>query len=66
MMAKLWVTEILSKDNIEEAKERIDRVPDQNPFTIKYETKIPATEDWEASTFVLDHDEKLKQLLMGW
>ncbi|MHC1720132.1 MAG: hypothetical protein AB9844_05515 [Clostridiaceae bacterium] len=52
-------------NNIEEAKERIDRVPEQNPFTIKYETKIPATEDWKASTIVLDHDEKFKQLLVG-
>jgi len=60
----VWIDVALN--NIEEAKERIDRVPDQNPFTIKYETKIPATEDWEASTFVLDHDEKLKQLLIGW
>ena len=60
----VWIDVALN--NIEEAKERIDRVPDQNPFTIKYETKIPATEDWETSTFVLDHDEKLKQLLIGW
>lgn len=60
----VWIDVALN--NIEEAKERIDRLPDQNPFTIKYETKIPATEDWEASTFVLDHDEKLKQLLIGW
>ena len=60
----VWIDVALN--NIEEAKERIDRVPDQNPFTIKYETKIPATEDWEASTFVLDRNEKLKQLLIGW
>lgn len=60
----VWINVALN--NIEEAKERIDKVPDQNPFTIKYETKIPATEDWEASTFVLDHEEKLKQLLIGW
>jgi len=60
----VWIDVALN--NIEEAKERIDKVPDQNPFTIKYETKIPATEDWEASTFVLDHDEKLKQFLIGW
>lgn len=60
----VWIDVALN--NIEEAKERIDRVPEQNPFTIKYETKIPATEDWEASTFVLDRDEKLKQLLIGW
>lgn len=60
----IWIDVAL--DNIEEAKERIDRVPEQNPFTIKYETKIPPTEDWEASTFVLDNDEKLKHLLNGW
>ncbi|NLH45764.1 MAG: DEAD/DEAH box helicase family protein [Acholeplasmataceae bacterium] len=60
----VWIDVALNK--IEEAKERIDRIPEQNPFTIKYETKIPATEDWEACTFVLDHDEKLKQLLNGW
>lgn len=60
----VWIDVALNK--IEEAKERIDRIPEQNPFTIKYETKIPATEDWEACTFVLAHDEKLKQLLNGW
>lgn len=60
----VWIDVALNK--IEEAKERIDRIPEQNPFTIKYETKIPATEDWEACTFVLDHDEKLKQLLNAW
>jgi len=27
MMAKLWTTEILSKDTIEEAKEEYNRVP---------------------------------------
>jgi hypothetical protein len=54
----VWIDVALN--NIEEAKERIDRVPEQNPFTIKYETKIPATEDWAACTFVLDIDEKLK------
>ena len=27
MMAKLWATEILSKDTIEEAKEEYNRVP---------------------------------------
>ena len=59
-----WIDVALNK--IEEAKERIDKVPVQNPFAIKYETKIPVTEDWEACTIVLDNEEKLKQLLMGW
>lgn len=60
----VWIDVALN--NIEEAKERIDRIPEQNPFTIKYDTKIPATEDWASCTFVLDNNEKLKQLLTGW
>ena len=60
----VWID--IALDKIEDAKERIDRIPDQNPFTIKYETKLPATEDWEACTFVLDRDEKINQLLIGW
>jgi ERCC4-related helicase len=60
----VWID--IALDNIEEAKERIDRMPEQNPFTIKYETKIPETEDWGACTFVLDNEEKLKQLMKGW
>jgi len=60
----VWID--IALNNIEEAKDRIDKVPIKNPFTIKYESKIPATEDWESSTFVLDQDEKLKQLMIGW
>ncbi len=60
----VWIDVALN--DIEQAKERIDRIPEKNPFTIKYETKIPQTEDWESCTTVLDNDEKLKQLLLGW
>jgi len=60
----VWID--VAMNNIEEAKERIDKIPQQNPFTVKYETKLPVTEDWAACTFVLDNDEKLKQLLTGW
>jgi ERCC4-related helicase len=60
----VWIDVALNR--IEEAKDRIDKVPEQNPFTIKYETKIPATKNWEESILVLDQEEKLKQLLKGW
>jgi len=60
----VWIN--VAQNNVEEAKERIDKIPEQNPFTIKYETKIPKTENWESCTLVLDNDEKLKQLLNGW
>jgi len=60
----VWISIALNR--IEEAKERIDRIPEQNPFTIKYDTQISITEDWESSTFVLDSDDKKQQLLKGW
>ncbi len=60
----VWIN--VAINNIEEAKERIDKIPEKNPFTIKYDKKIPATEDWGACTVVLDNDEKLKELMKGW
>jgi ERCC4-related helicase len=60
----VWIDVAL--DKIKDAIDRIDRMPEQNPFTMKYESKIPATEDWEACTFVLDQTEKINQLLSGW
>ncbi|NCB42799.1 MAG: helicase SNF2 [Clostridia bacterium] len=60
----IWIDVALN--DIEKAKERIDIVPEKNPFTIKYETKLPKTENWEACSVVLDNDEKLKQLMNGW
>lgn len=60
----VWIDVALNK--IEEAKNRIDIVPKQNPFINKYETKISTTGDWEACNIVLDNEEKLKQLLNGW
>lgn len=60
----VWIDVALN--NVEEAKERIDKIPEKNPFTIKYEEKFSATGDWESCTFVLDNKEKLEQLLSGW
>ncbi|GAB1432265.1 phospholipase D-like domain-containing protein [Spirochaetota bacterium] len=60
----VWIDVALN--DIEKAKERINGIPKQNPFTIKYETKTSVSENWEASSLVLDHDEKLKKLLAGW
>ena len=60
----VWID--IALNNIEQAEERIDRIPEQNPFTLKYETGISVSENWEASTLVLDHNEKMKKLLTGW
>ncbi|MCD8078550.1 MAG: hypothetical protein LUE63_09320 [Lachnospiraceae bacterium] len=46
--------------------ERIDTLPERNPFTIKYETIPPKTENWDACTEVLDKQDVMKQLMRGW
>lgn len=60
----VWIDVALN--NIEQAKERIDTMPKQNPFSIKYETVPPQTENWEACAVVLDKQDKMKQLMKGW
>ena len=46
MMAKLWVTEILSKDTIEEAKEEYNRVPRLLKEKVKKLYKICIFSSW--------------------
>jgi len=60
----VWID--VAQNNIEEAKERIDKIPHKNPFNIKYEERIPKTEDWATCSFVLDKDEKKQKLLEAW
>ena len=60
----VWID--IALNNEEQAKERIDALPKQNPFSIKYETIPPHTDNWEACATVLDKKDKLKQLMRGW
>ena len=60
----VWID--VATNNMEQAMERINAVPQQNPFTIKYETVPPVTEDWDKCAEVLDKQEKMEQLLRGW
>ena len=60
----VWID--VAANRMEHAQERIDAMPVQNPFTIKYETAPPATENWDMCATVLDKREKLEQLLRGW
>ena len=60
----VWID--VATDNLEQAMERINAMPHQNPFTIKYETLPPETEDWDKCAEVLDKTEKMAQLLRGW
>lgn len=60
----VWID--VATNNMEHAMERINAIPHQNPFTIKYETIPPETEDWGKCAEVLDKREKMEQLLRGW
>ena len=60
----VWID--VATNNVEQAMERINAMPHQNPFTIKYETLPPETEDWDKCAEVLDKREKMEQLLRGW
>lgn len=60
----VWID--VATNNVEQAMERINAMPHQNPFTIKYETLPPETEDWGKCAEVLDKSEKMAQLLRGW
>lgn len=60
----VWID--VATNNVEQAMERINAMPHQNPFTIKYETLPPETEDWDKCAEVLDKSEKMAQLLRGW
>ena len=58
--------EQFDENNIDAAKERIDKMPKKNPFNLKYEERIPKTENWATCSFVLDKIESKNQLLKGW
>lgn len=60
----VWID--IALNNEQKAIERIDAIPKQNPFSIKYETVVPQTENWESCTIVLDKMDKRKQLMKGW
>lgn len=60
----VWID--VAANNIEQAMERINAIPQQSQFTIKYETIPPKTKDWDKCAEVLDKSEKMTQLLRGW
>lgn len=60
----VWID--VAENNMERAMERINAIPDKNPFALKYETIPPVTEDWDKCAEVLDKKEKMERLYRGW
>ncbi len=51
--------------DIEEAKRKIDEIPKQHPFELRYHVNVGKV-DWERCVNVLDGKEKRKYLMNGW
>lgn len=60
----VWIQ--IAMDNENRAKEIINDISKKNPFTLKYETIPPITDDWESCITVLDKSDKMNQLTQGW
>lgn len=52
-------------NEIEEAKNKIEAVPKQHPFELRYHGHVGKI-DWESCVKVLDNREKKKYLMVGW
>ncbi len=59
----IWVDEALG--DRAEAKQTIDKLPDQHPFEMKY-NQIQTKVNWESCTQVLDSSDRKKALLQSW
>lgn len=64
VLEDVWIA--MAQNDIKRAEESISNNTIKNPFELKYDQIPPKTEDWQACTFVLDKQEKLKELMKGW
>jgi len=63
VLEDVWISVALK--DIEEAKRKIDEVPKQHPFNLRYQVNVGKV-DWESCAKVLDNREKRKRLMEGW
>ena len=64
ILQDVWI--FMAQNDEQRAIEAINRAPDRNPFTIRYEMEIPVCEDWGKSAEVLPREEKIRELIKGW
>ncbi len=63
VLEDVWINVALN--DLEEAKRKIDAIPRQHPFEIRYHVNVGKV-DWESCAKVLDSREKRKHLMEGW
>ena len=64
VLEDVWVA--IARNDEESAERAISKLPEKNPFIVKYETAISDHGDWEKCSVVLDKQDELRELLKGW
>lgn len=64
VLEDVWIA-IAQKDEAR-ADLAISKLPQKNPFILKYEEAIPDCGDWEKCAVVLDKSDELQELMRGW
>ena len=64
VLEDVWVA-IAQKDEAR-AEQAINKLPQKNPFRLKYEESVTQCGDWEKCAIVLDKQDELQELLNGW
>jgi len=64
VLEDVWIA-IAQKDEAR-AELAISKLPQKNPFMLKYEESIPDCGDWEKCAVVLDKSEERQELIRGW
>lgn len=64
VLEDVWIA-IAMKDE-ERAELAISKLPQKNPFILKYEETIPDCGDWEKCAVILDKNDERQELLKGW
>lgn len=60
----VWIAAALRRD--QEARFIIDQVPDQHPFSLRYDRVAVDLDAWETCRQVLDSQSQIEPLLRGW
>ncbi|MDI6716173.1 MAG: helicase-related protein, partial [Actinomycetota bacterium] len=63
VLEDVWI--YVALNDIEEAKRKIDAIPRQHPFELRYHVHVGKVA-WESCAKVLDSGEKKKHLMTGW
>lgn len=63
VLKDVWVD--VAVGNIEEAKKRINDIPDKHPFEVKYKDQVKHI-DWESCSHILNQKDVYEKLLKQW